>query len=90
MYFLVTGTVDLTAAKPKRMNAWHLAETTGGGAAVVTFRDGGSSGPIVFRVNLASGTSASQAYFPPDFLEFPGGGYVTVVSGTVVGSVDLL
>lgn len=88
-YFLVTADTDVTA-KGKRLLSWHFAETSGVAAAQVLLRNGSVSGDIVARINLASSTSASQAYFPPHYLVFPLGLYVDVLAGAVVGSVDLL
>lgn len=86
--FLVTADTDLTT-KPKRVNNWHFAETAAG-AAVVLLRDGSVSGPIYARINLAASTSASQSYSHPEGWLFPNGLFVDVLSGTVVGSVDLI
>jgi hypothetical protein len=87
-YYLVTVDTDLTT-KPKRLANWHFAETAGA-VAQVLLRNGSASGDIVARINLAASTSASQAYSGPEFLCFPGGLYVDVLAGTVVGSVDLI
>ena len=85
-YQVVTGTVDLTT-KGRRLASWSLRGTA---AAVVNLRDGGASGSIVVPINLANGTTASQAYPTPQGILFPKGIYVEVVSGTVEGSVDIL
>ena len=84
-YFLVTADTDLTA-KPKRLFNWHFAETAAA-VAQVALKNGGTGGDIVARINLAASTSASQSYDRP--LLFPAGLYVDVLSGTIVGSVDL-
>lgn len=88
-YFLVTADVDLTT-KPKRLYSWHFAETTGAAAAQILLKNGSTGGDIVARINLAQGTSASQAYHPPGYLLFPLGLYVDVLAGAVVGSVTLI
>ena len=86
-YYTVTADTDLTT-KGKRLMSWHFAETAAA-AAQLLLRNGGASGDIVARINLAASTSASQAYPAPHYLVFPSGLYVDVVSGTIVGSVDL-
>ena len=85
MYQLVTTSVDLTA-KGRRLYSWHFRATA---AAVINIRNGTVSGDIVVPINLAITTSASQSYNDPRGLTFPAGVYVEVVSGTVVGSVDV-
>jgi hypothetical protein len=86
MYYLVTGSTDLTAGKPKRLKSWHFRATA---AAVINLRNKSVTGDIVVPINLAITTSASQAYPATNEPVFPDGLYVEVVSGTVVGSVDL-
>lgn len=85
MYQLVTTSVDLTA-KGKRLYSWHFRATA---AAVINIRNASVSGDIVIPINLAVDTSASQAYDGQRGLAFPAGVYVQVVSGTVLGSVDV-
>lgn len=86
-YFLVTTSTDLTT-KPKRLSAWHFRATA---AAVVNIRDGSASGDIVVPINIALDTSAGQSYDSPEgSILFPNGVFVQVVSGTVVGSVNLV
>ncbi len=88
--FAVTGTVDLTGlGKGKRLASWHFSTT--GAAAVINIRDGSVSATRYIQVQLAANTSASQAFmFANSRPVFPNGVYVEVVSGTVVGSVDLM
>ena len=86
-YFLVTADTDLTA-KPKRLASWHFSNTVA--AAVINLRNGSVSGDIVAQIQLAVNTSASQAYDLPTGLAFPLGLFVDVVTGTIVGSVDLV
>ena len=85
-YHLVTGSTDLTT-KGRRLNSWSLRATT---AAVVNIRNASVSGDIVIPINIALNASASQAYPTPQGLVFPAGVYVEVVSGAVVGSVDIV
>jgi hypothetical protein len=93
MYQLVTASTDLTGLKQgaSRVASWHFSNT--GVAATIRLRDGGASGSIVAVINLGVGSttpvSAALSYSYP-FLRFPAGLYVEVVSGTVVGSVDLV
>jgi hypothetical protein len=86
-YFLVTADTDLTA-KSKRLASWHFSNSVA--AAVINLRNGSVTGDIVAQIRLAIDTSASQAYALPRGLEFPAGLFVDVVTGTVVGSVDLI
>ena len=86
MYQLVTASVDLTT-KGRRLYAWHFSNTVA--AAVINLRNGSVSGDIVAQIQLAVATSASQAYSDPRGLAFPNGLYVQIVSGTIVGSVDV-
>lgn len=86
-YFLVTGDTNLTT-KPKRLSAWHFRATA---TAVVNIRDASASGDIVVPINIATDTSAGQSYdTPAGGIVFPNGVFVQVVSGTVVGSVNLV
>lgn len=85
-YYLVTADTDLTT-KGRRLTAWHFRATA---AAVVNIRNGSVTGDIVIPINLAIDTSASQTYSDPRYQEFPDGVFVDVVSGTVVGSVDIV
>ena len=83
---LVTGDTDLTAPGiPKRVSSWHFASAAG---ATINLRDGSVSGDIIAQIQLAVGTSASQSYDRP--LLFPAGLFVDVVTGTIVGSVQLV
>jgi len=86
-YYLVTGDVDLTT-KPKKLASWHFSNTVA--AAVINLRNASVTGDIVVQIQLAIGTSASQAYSHPNEPFFPDGLFVDVVSGTIVGSVDLV
>ena len=87
MYYLVTADTDLTT-KPKRLASWHFRATA---AAVVNFRNGSVSGDIVIPINIPLDGSAGQGYHVPEGAPlFPLGLFVDVVSGTVVGSVDLV
>ena len=86
--YLVTADTDLTAGKPKRLMNWAFAETAAA-AAQVLLRNGSASGDIYARINLAASTSATQAYPGPGGWLFPGGLYVDVLSGTIVGSATL-
>lgn len=86
-YYLVTADTDLTT-KGKRLMSWHFAETAGA-AAKIALRNASVTGDIVAQVNLAANGSSSQAYASPQYLVFPAGLFVDVLSGTVVGSVDL-
>lgn len=87
-YVLNAGAdTDLTVAKGKRLRSWHISNITA--AAVINFRNGSVSGDIVAQIQLAIGTSASQAYDRGNELMFPQGLFVDHVSGTITGSVDL-
>jgi hypothetical protein len=87
-YQLVAGTgpvnVDLTT-KGRRLASWQFSNITA--AMVLNLRNGSVGGDIVARINLPVTTSASQSYDTP--LIFPLGVFVEIVTGTVVGSVDL-
>ena len=85
--YLITADTDLTAGKPKRVVAWHFAETAAA-VAQVLLRNGSVSGPIYARINLAASTSASQAYPHPGWL-FENGLFVDLLAWTIVGSVTL-
>jgi hypothetical protein len=85
-YQLVTASTDLTT-KGKRLLSWSLRATA---AAVVNIRNASASGDIVIPLNIGLNVSASQAYPTPQGIVFPDGVYVEVVSGTVVGSVDII
>ena len=88
MYYLVTADTDLTA-KAKRLASWHFSNTVA--AAVINLRNGSVTGDILIQIQLAINTSASQAYHVPEgALLFTEGLFVDVVSGTIVGSVDLV
>ena len=86
-YYLVTADVDLTA-KAKKLASWHFSNTVA--AAVINLRNASVTGDIVIQIQLAIGTSASQAYSHSNQPFFPDGLFVDVVSGTIVGSVDLV
>ena len=89
--YAVTASVDLTGAgKGKRVASWHFSNT--GAAAVINIRDGSVSGTRYIQIQLAATTtSASQAYSLPGGAPlFPAGVYVEVVSGTIIGSVDII
>ena len=86
MYYAFAATLDLTT-KGKRLCSVHCAASA---AAVVNLRDGGVAGPIVVQLQIPISTSKEIAYALPGGLVFSAGCYVQVVSGTVVGSVDLL
>lgn len=88
-YYAVTDDIDLTA-KGKRLASWHFTETSDAAVAQVLLRNAGSGGDIVARINLAISGSKSQSFSAPQYLTFPGGLYVDVLSGSVVGSVDLI
>lgn len=86
-YYLVTGSTDLTT-KGRAIASWHFRATA---AAVVNIRNASVTGDIVIPINLALDTSDGQSYSVPGGCPiFPNGVYVQVVSGTVVGSVDIL
>jgi hypothetical protein len=57
---------------------------------LVTASTDSASGDIVIPLNIGLNVSASQAYPTPQGIVFPDGVYVEVVSGTVVGSVDII
>ena len=81
--------VDLTGTgKGKRITSWHFSNTTA--AAVINIRDGSVTGTRYIQIQLAVAASASQAYMQQSAPLFPNGVFVEVVSGTVVGSVDLV
>jgi hypothetical protein len=84
--FTITADTSLVT-KPKYLRSWHFAETAAAPAQIL-LRDGGASGPVMARINLAASTSASEAYYKPGLL-FPLGLYVDVLAGAVTGSVDL-
>jgi hypothetical protein len=88
VYYAFTGNLDLTApGKSKRIHAIHCAATA---AAVVNIRDGAVGGPIIVQLQIPINTSKEVVYSAPPGLAVPGGVFVHVASGTVVGSVDLL
>lgn len=89
MYYLVTADTDLTAlGKGRRVAAWHFDCTVAAGE--ILLRNGGSGGDIVIPIRIAVGASAGQAYSSPEYIVFPQGLYVDVVSGTIRGSVELV
>jgi len=85
-YYTVTADTDLTT-KGRRLAAWHFRTTVAAGE--INIRNGSVTGDIVVPIFLAINTSASQAYAMPQGLEFPAGVFVDVVTGTIVGSVDI-
>jgi hypothetical protein len=86
LYYAFTADTDLTT-KPKRVSAIHCSAGT---AAVVNLRNGSVSGDIVVQLRIPANESKEVRYGPPRGLVFPAGLFVDVVSGTVVGSVDLI
>lgn len=86
MFYTVTANTDLTT-KGKRLYSWSFSNTVAAG--VINLRDGGVAGPIVVQIQLAIGASQAMAYDGTRGLLFPNGPFVQVVSGTVVGSVDV-
>lgn len=91
--FAVAGTgpvnVDLTGTgKGKRICSWHFSNITA--AAVINIRDGSASATRYIQIQLAVGASASQAYGQQSAPLFPNGVFIEIVSGTIVGSVDLV
>lgn len=86
--FTITADTDLTAGKPKRLASWHFRATV---AAVVYLRNGSVTGDIIVPIQLATNTTASQTYgMGEGRIFFQDGLYVDVVSGTVLGSVQLV
>ncbi len=86
MYYTVTADTDLTG-KGKRCYAWHISNTVAAG--LVNLRNGSVTGDIVVQIQVAIGDSKSQVYPGPRGLVFPAGVFVDVVTGTIVGSVDI-
>jgi hypothetical protein len=88
--FPFSASIDLTGAgKGRRLAAWHLSQ--GAGAQTINFRSGTAAGPIQFQVQLATVTSASQAYATPSLPYFPAGLYIEITgSGFNTGSVELV
>jgi hypothetical protein len=88
MYFTFTQAADADlTTKGKRLVAWHLSATA---AAVCNLRDGSVSGPIVVQILCPINDMRTQTYTLPAGLVFPAGVFVDVVSGTFVGSVDII
>lgn len=85
-YHLVTADTDLTTTGKKRLASWSFESTVAAGD--IKLRNGSVSGDIVVTIRIAIGESKSESYDVP--LIFPGGLFVDVVSGTVVGAVDLI
>lgn len=89
MYYLVTADTDLTGlGKGKRLAAWHFDCTVAAGE--ILLRNGSVSGDIVIPIRIATNASAGQAYSGPEYILFPQGLFVDVVSGTIRGSVELV
>ena len=88
--FAVTGSTDLTGlGKGKRVVSWHFSNT--GAAAVINLRDGSVSATRYIQIQLPATTGyAALAYGQQSAPLFPNGVYVEVVSGTIIGSVDLV
>jgi hypothetical protein len=88
--FAVTGSVDFTTAKPKRLAGFYFQNT--GTAATINFRDGSATGTRFLVVPLAIG-STTPTYVGQDISAplplFPSGLYVEIVGGTILGSVQL-
>lgn len=81
--------VDLTGLnKGKRICSWHFSNVTA--AAVINMRDGSVTGTRYIQIQLAIGSSASQAYSQQSAPLFPNGVFIEIVTGTIVGSVDLV
>ncbi len=58
------------------------------GAAVVNFRNGSATGDILWPLNLAADEAAGILLGSgEDAIESPGGVYVEVVSGSIVGTL---
>lgn len=84
----VTANTDLTTpGKGKRLRSWHFSNS--GAAAVINLRDGSVTGTIQAQIQLAANTSSSQAYPIGSDMVFAAGLFVQIVSGTIVGSVDI-
>lgn len=86
MYYTVIADTDLTT-KGKRLYAWHFSCSVAAG--VINLRNGSVTGDIVAQIQLAIGASKEMAYDGTRGLAFPAGLFVDVVSGTIVGSVDV-
>lgn len=81
--------VDLTGiGKGKRVISWHFSNVTA--AAVINLRDGSASATRYIQIQLPINSFASQAYGQQAAPLFPNGVFVEIVSGTIVGSVDLV
>ena len=83
-----TASTDF-AGKGKRLASWHLSQGTG--AQTINFRNGGSSGTILFQVQLVATSSASQSYPAPNLPFFSSGLYIELVgTGFNAGAIDLV
>ena len=89
--FAVTGSTDLNG-KGKRVVSWHFANT--GVAATINIRDGSVTATRYIQICLPVGSTTPEskalAYGQQSAPLFPNGVYVEVLSGTIVGSVDLV
>lgn len=83
----LTGSNQAVKAQPAVYRGFTIRETTGSASATVVIYDNASaaSGTILEQISLAAGESARECYSAG--LSAVNGIYVSIVSGTVAGSV---
>lgn len=81
----LTGSNQAAASDKSIFRGITLRETAGAAAAVRVYDNTSAAGTIVAVVALAANASATIA--PPDGIFMANGVYISIVSGTIEGSV---